>query len=144
MEILNRYKSYQCRQIKLAEMGPCLSTDLSYSILKKSLVGSLIPDNHFSKFYRLCRVEGNTLSNTLRVNSLQSFYVVVSGEVIALISDGQNDPVIAAVFRPGDAICFFQARISCSQGGIQCGTSRLIFQFRSTDSAAAVIGTDRG
>eukprot|EP01039_Chlorochromonas_danica_P007663 gene7663-8468_t len=104
-------------------MGNCISNpDLSYATLKKSAIGSFIPDSAFTEFFHLCR-----------------------GEVVALLSCENAEPVIGAVYRPGDVI-FFSPVVSLSHtsGGLTFGKYRIVYQMRSLESGLAqVIGADR-
>eukprot|EP00981_Chlorochromonas_danica_P009523 scaffold2721_cov181-Ochromonas_danica.AAC.1 len=127
-------------------MGNCISNpDLSYATLKKSAIGSFIPDSAFTEFFHLCRSDNNGYSNNLRLLPQQCFFVVVSGEVVALLSCENAEPVIGAVYRPGDVI-FFSPVVSLSHtsGGLTFGKYRIVYQMRSLESGLAqVIGADR-
>lgn len=119
--------------------------DQAYQALRASIPGTLLPDADFDEFYKLCRTETHTLSAQLRVHQLQSFFVVVSGEVVVQLSNNESKPTTATVFSSGEIIYFFQGFPSqCQAGTVTNGKVKLSLQYRSTDVTAQVIGTDRG
>lgn len=117
-------------------------------MLRTSLVGSLITSEaDFAAFYDTCKVEKHGIKNVVSVNVLQSFYVVVSGEVQVCLTPKDGKTAVINTFKPGELIHFFQGNsISCTGGGIlnSICNLRLNLQFKSIDGAAQVIGTDRG
>jgi hypothetical protein len=128
-------------------MGSCLSrADIPYTVLRQSVFGQLIPESLFPAFYQACKVESNALVNYLHTNILQSFYLVLSGEVVAFLSQDDGDPVLCSVFQAGDVIFFFPPHCStcCNNGSIKIGRYKITYQFRSVDSGIAqVLGADR-
>ena len=119
----------------------------AYSVLRTSLVGSLITSEaDFAAFYDTCKVEKHGIKNIVSVNVLQSFYVVVSGEVQVCLTPKDGKTAVINTFKPGELIHFFQGNsISCTGGGIinSICNLRLNLQFKSIDGPAQVIGTDR-
>jgi hypothetical protein len=125
-------------------MGKCWSSDLSYRVLRESVIGSLITSDHeFDQFYQACRTEMHTISSSLNIVPTQAFYVVVTGEVVVNISHNDSKPIVVNVFRPGDLIYFFRSE-SVSHGSLVYDKLKLSLQFRTKDSLslATVIGTD--
>lgn len=128
-------------------MGGCVSKDIAYNTLRSSIVGLLVPaDSDFNEFFKMCRVETQRLtSNILNINQLQSFFVVVCGEVSVVLTPKDGKSVIVSTYKPGELIYFFHGNsISCSGGAITNKILRLNLQFRSHDGLGQVIGMDRG
>lgn len=131
-------------------MGICSARNIPYLALRTSIVGALIPtEADFAEFFKSCRIETHGLKTTLTIHQLQSFFVVVSGEIAVCLTPKEGKTVHVGTFRAGETIYFFHSNsISCSGGGIM-NTSchlRLNLQFRSSPEAgtAQVIGMDRG
>lgn len=128
-------------------MGGCFSKNVAYDTLRSSIIGLLVPaDSDFNEFFKMCRVETQRLtSNILNINQLQSFFIVVSGEVSVVLTPKDGKSVIVSTYKPGELIYFFHGNsISCSGGAITNKVLRLNLQFRSHDGLGQVIGMDRG
>jgi hypothetical protein len=134
-------------------MGVCLSggDQTAYSVLKQSIIGSLLTnEQELQAFYKCCTIETHTLKSILPINQLQSFFIVISGEVAVCLTPRDGKSVIVTTYGPGEMIYFFQSTsISCSGGSIVNPTMglRLNLQFRSSSidlkTRAQVIGIDR-
>lgn len=125
-------------------MGCCLSTEIGYLVLRKSIPGALLTDVDFDAFFLFCKAEVHTISNNIHLSPSQLFYVVISGEVLATLTVGGKHHV-AAIYYPGEMIHLFNSGESIqSDGSIISEGVKLTFSFRSTSGKVAkVIGADR-
>lgn len=124
-------------------MGNCFVSDADHDILRKSIPGSLLPEEDFEVFCKLCKKEMHTISSHLHLAPRQCFYIVISGEVIANLSSvNDGKPIAAVVFKPGELIHFFINSCIMNDGFIMQGNIKLSFVMRSKKKMTTVVGMD--
>lgn len=121
-----------------------ISKTLSYSVLRKSVIGALIPEDDFLAFYNLCRTDIHTITSQVFINQNQLFFVVVAGEVMVNLTSSDSRPRVGLTHKPGELIHFFHGtECTNSDGTVSSGGLKLSLSFVTLTTPAIVIGVER-
>lgn len=121
-----------------------ISQSVSYSVLRKSLVGALIPEDDYPAFYSLCKTDVHTITSQIFINQGQLFFVVVAGEVVVQLTPSDSRPRIGITHKPGEVIHFFHgSETANTDGTISSGGLKLSLAFTTLTTPAIIIGVDR-
>eukprot|EP01031_Cornospumella_fuschlensis_P030427 gene30427-36768_t len=115
-------------------MGACQSSSLDPGLecFRSSVLGSFFSFSYeLLEFYNLATHQRQPSSSSLQLSVDVAFYMVVSGEMVAYVSNDSKKLVAAAIFKPGDLL-YVLPNLVIHNGSIICHKTRLTYQLCST------------
>jgi len=125
-------------------MGICHSKVDFNTTIRKSVLSSLLQDNEWDEFLSICKCERYSNNKTFHLNKKDLLYIVISGELIAVMSNinsSSDKPIEVRRYLPGDMIHLFNNSLITNDGYIIHNNTKIEFKVDIPTNAAKTVDT---